>query len=334
MIHKKTIHGADINPFDPFQMIVHSSEEANEYDENSQTLFLLQSFRADGQIGSGTYGDLLSVTSKKTGKEFAVKIGRRKLNRSEYDKQLREVTIHKDIPKHGNIIRLEEAWTESRLLFVVTELCVMDLATFKHSPDFSTLMLFHAVHDVLSGVNHLHFNGVLHVDLKPANIFVTEKGICKIGDFGLATKIGESRKVDGDARYFSEDLLRRGPTTKTDIYTVSMTLLEVSLGIEIPRCSDERKRLCLGEPLKGKLKLLGREALFEVIQPGLSNDASRRPEAFEMLLRAHIVTSNCDPRPDIVMRRKVIGAPVFITERLPRAIPRYTRQTTKNDLQC
>uniref|UniRef100_A0A1I7ZVQ8 non-specific serine/threonine protein kinase n=1 Tax=Steinernema glaseri TaxID=37863 RepID=A0A1I7ZVQ8_9BILA len=292
------------DPLDGFKRIYPNSDEARECD-NSKMPFLLQSYEAEGQIGRGSYGDVLCVTSKKTGKKFAIKIGKKELNSLNYNEKLREVTFHQEIPEHDNIIRLVEAWSENRLLFVVTELCVTDLANFKHSSDFTTPLLFHAVHDVISGVHHLHSNGVLHVDLKPANIFVTEKGVCKIGDFGLVTKIGEQRYVDGDGRYLPKDLLNGVPSTKTDIYSLSMTILEVSLGIDIPTI-EEREELLSSETLNAKLKLLGREELFDIIQPGLSSEPSKRPEASDMLLRVKTVVFRNGPRPDITLSREAM----------------------------
>lgn len=40
---------------------------------------------------------------------------------------------------------------------------------------------------ILQGLDFIHNAGVIHLDLKPANIFVTEDGRFKIGDFGMAS---------------------------------------------------------------------------------------------------------------------------------------------------
>jgi membrane-associated tyrosine/threonine-specific cdc2-inhibitory kinase len=49
-----------------------------------------------------------------------------------------------------------------------------------HEPE-----IWHYLIDILMAINHLHSFDLLHVDIKPANIFVTSNGICKLGDFGL-----------------------------------------------------------------------------------------------------------------------------------------------------
>jgi mitosis inhibitor protein kinase SWE1 len=40
----------------------------------------------------------------------------------------------------------------------------------------------------VQGINHIHSSGVIHFDIKPANILISSTGSLKIGDFGLATR--------------------------------------------------------------------------------------------------------------------------------------------------
>jgi len=48
--------------------------------------------------------------------------------------------------------------------------------------------------EIMSGLAHLHENGIIHRDLKLGNILLTESTQAKIGDFGLATRIEWGRK--------------------------------------------------------------------------------------------------------------------------------------------
>lgn len=44
---------------------------------------------------------------------------------------------------------------------------------------------------VFQGLKHLHNNDMVHMDIKPANIFIGLDGLCKIGDFGLVLELSK-----------------------------------------------------------------------------------------------------------------------------------------------
>ena len=41
------------------------------------------------------------------------------------------------------------------------------------------------------GLKHLHDNDMVHMDIKPANLFIGRDGLCKIGDFGLVLELSK-----------------------------------------------------------------------------------------------------------------------------------------------
>lgn len=51
--------------------------------------------------------------------------------------------------------------------------------------DSSLFVLFY------QGLKHLHDNDMVHMDIKPANIFIGLDGLCKIGDFGLVLELSK-----------------------------------------------------------------------------------------------------------------------------------------------
>ena len=62
--------------------------------------------------------------------------------------------------------------------------------------------VWQVVHDVTSGLHHIHACGMVHLDIKPANLLITAQGRVQIGDFGMAAPINSSDDGrEGDTRY-------------------------------------------------------------------------------------------------------------------------------------
>ncbi|NXV28544.1 MOS kinase, partial [Rissa tridactyla] len=89
--------------------------------------------------------------------------------------------------------------------------------------------------DIMTGLAFLHSLGIVHLDLKPANIFITEQGVCKIGDFGCSQKLEEGLSQSphvcqqgGTYTHRAPELLKgERVTAKADIYSFAITLWQI-----------------------------------------------------------------------------------------------------------
>lgn len=83
--------------------------------------------------------------------------------------------------------------------------------------------------DLLSALQHLHSHGFVHLDLKPANVLITDSGRLKLGDFGLLMELKQTSKEhlkgkvkedapEGDPRYMAPELLRGECGPAADVF--------------------------------------------------------------------------------------------------------------------
>lgn len=91
--------------------------------------------------------------------------------------------------------------------------------------------------DVARALRHLHAHGVVHLDLKPANVIVSWTGVCKLADFGCSLKVELGRDRDASARrmeiggtytHRAPELLRGEDVTPgADVYSFGVTLWQL-----------------------------------------------------------------------------------------------------------
>ncbi len=103
----------------------------------------------------------------------------------------------------------------------------------------SPLSLEHALNwmkQLASGISFAHKRGVVHQDIKADNIFITNEGDLKIGDFGLARlldrRVGAGNtKIMGTPAYMSPELARGEPQDhRSDIYSLGVLFFEMATG--------------------------------------------------------------------------------------------------------
>ncbi|KAJ3293586.1 hypothetical protein HK104_004338, partial [Borealophlyctis nickersoniae] len=85
---------------------------------------------------------------------------------------------------------------------------------------------------VLDGLLYLHDQGVIHRDIKGANILTTKNGQVKLADFGIASKVDSSNKaVVGSPYWMAPEVIElSGATTASDIWSVGCTTIELIAG--------------------------------------------------------------------------------------------------------
>ncbi|KAI0645348.1 hypothetical protein C8Q79DRAFT_964213 [Trametes meyenii] len=235
------------------------------------------------EVGSGEFGRVLKVRYKKASRDdtvFAVKKSKR-FEGAKHRLRLREeVDILKLLSeaaarsldatvrtagRHPNILGYVDSWEEDETLYIQTELC--ELGNFAHFlweygrafPRLDEARVWKIMAELSAGLRFIHDAGIIHLDLKPANIFLTGEGRFKIGDFGMASvwprpvAAGETQLIagakpagferEGDKLYLAPEVLQGRYGKAADVFSLGMTMLETASNIVVPDQGEAWHRL-------------------------------------------------------------------------------------------
>ncbi|CAL1261352.1 unnamed protein product [Larinioides sclopetarius] len=189
-------------------------------------------------IGSGTFGNVWLVKSKLSRHSYVLKeIDLRSLNETDRQHALNEVSILSKC-KHKHIIRYKDAVIETDLTLSI----VMEYA--EGGDLYSAIMKQRGVpfseHRIISwfiqiclALQYIHYQNILHRDLKSQNIFLTRNKMIKVGDFGIARVLRNPEELAktaiGTPYYLSPEICQRKPYNhKSDIWALGCILFEMT----------------------------------------------------------------------------------------------------------
>ncbi|MBR1654655.1 MAG: Stk1 family PASTA domain-containing Ser/Thr kinase [Clostridia bacterium] len=156
---------------------------------------------------------------------------------------------------------------------------------------------------ICSALEMAHKNGIIHRDIKPHNIIITEDGIAKVTDFGIAKAVSNSTitafgTTIGSVHYFSPEHARGGYTdAKSDIYSLGVVMYEMITG-RVPFDADTPVSVALKhmqeEPIEpAKLNSRVPEAVNQIILKAMKKDTSARyGSATEMMKDLSLALKN------------------------------------------
>jgi len=204
-----------------------------------------ETYKKVSTLGTGSFGTAYLVECQ-TVKEYAVikQIDIQTMSDDERKETLREAKIL-EVLNHPNIIRFREVYkTKKGKLCIVMDFADNgDLQTKikdKHKTKskagqldyFSEDTVLNWFTQICLAIKHCHDRKILHRDLKSQNIFLTKKNIIKLGDFGIARVLSNTRSkaktVVGTPYYLSPEIIESQPYSfKSDVWSLGVLLYEM-----------------------------------------------------------------------------------------------------------
>ncbi|KAJ7496138.1 hypothetical protein B0H11DRAFT_2001986 [Mycena galericulata] len=259
-----------------------------------------RAFEEVDELGSGEFGKVIKVRSRDGARptEYAVKKSKRFEGVRHRLRLREEVEILQLLTCGGvqpNVLTFVDSWEEDDVLYIQTELC--ELGNFAHFlweygrvfPKLDEARIWKIIVDLSNGLQFIHNAGVIHLDLKPSNIFVTGEGRFKIGDFGMASvwprqpssshqleteSVGFER--EGDKVYLAPEVLQGRYGKAADVFSFGMTMLETASNIVVPDQGEAWLRLRRED--FSQIEMDDMPELFGLIQEMMRTDPDMRLE--------------------------------------------------------
>ncbi|KAK6056202.1 hypothetical protein COOONC_06294 [Cooperia oncophora] len=210
-----------------------------------------QCYTIERKLGQGSFGEAYAVYCKEDGRRYAVK---RALDafRSSADRtlKLREVQKHELLPKHINLVQFYKAWEENGRLYILTELCERSLL------DYCTELHTIPEREIWN----------IFIDLLKDTTYTPE---------------------EGDAKYLAPEVLNASPTKAADVFSIGITILEVTTDIDLPSRGDTWHQIRSGHIPDRFFKGVSKD-LTRLIKWLMSPDPASRPTTAQALSDAAI----------------------------------------------
>ena len=194
------------------------------------------------------------------------------------DDRSEELTIHRRVGNHPNVVNLIHHFETEHHIYLVLEYCangdLYEAIRVGRGPG-QTEHVRECMLQLVDAVEHMHANGLYHRDIKPENIFLSSSGAIKLGDFGLATMDPWSyESAVGSDRYMAPEQFDPSTTgyspAKADIWAIGICLLNMLFS------RNPFAQPTLSDPLFSDFAN-DRQTLFDVF-PSMSQDT------FEVLI--------------------------------------------------
>ncbi|XP_030007836.1 serine/threonine-protein kinase Nek3 isoform X2 [Sphaeramia orbicularis] len=195
----------------------------------------METYLLEKVIGEGSFGRALLVRCKRSQEKYVLKEIQLPKSQSKQESSRREAVLLSKM-RHPNIVAFREAFEADDLLCIVMEYCsggdLLHRIQQQKTAQFCVDDILKWFAQMCAGTKHIHDKRVLHRDLKAKNIFLTDNGTIKLGDFGSACILNSSKAFAqtyvGTPYYVAPEIWDNKPyNNKSDVWSLGCVLYEL-----------------------------------------------------------------------------------------------------------
>lgn len=263
-------------------------------------------YRRDEAIGRGNFGVVYKGVSLETNQVVAIKVLDLDTAEDEILDIQQEISTlsklsHSDA---SNITTYYGSYLHGTKLWIIMELCIGgSVRTLLKAGRLEEKHMSIIAREVLVGLSFIHREGIIHRDIKAANILVTNEGKVRLCDFGVAAQVTSNKlkrsTIVGTPYWMAPEVITEGAlyNTKADIWSLGITMYEIATG-NPPYSDQEAFRAIMLIPRQKPARLEGSTyspALKEFVAHCLDEHPDERPSAEELSKMKFIKSSRNMP---------------------------------------
>jgi serine/threonine protein kinase len=212
---------------------------------------IIGKYKVLSTIGSGGFGTVYLAEDTWIDTKVALKVPHKQ--GVDFGELLREPRLLATL-NHPNIVRILTAEKQENVFFIVMEFVpgqTLEALLVRDGALDLGLALDYTC-QICNAVDHAHRQGILHRDLRPSNVLVSENGLLKVADFGTSRFLeiaAHGTTVIGSPPYMAPEQFQGKAVFASDIYSLGVTMYQMFTGLmpyETPSHAD-LDRLMRGE---------------------------------------------------------------------------------------
>src|SRR3954452_18948581 len=262
-------------------------------------------------IGSGGFGTVYLAEDTWIDKKVALKVPHKQ--GVDFGELLREPRLLASL-NHPNIVGILTAEKQENVFFIVMEFVpgetLESVIAREGALDVARALDYTA--QICNALDHAHRQGVLHRDLRPSNVLVSDSGLLKVADFGTSRFLeiaAHGTTIIGSPPYMAPEQFHGKAVFASDIYSLGVTMYQMLTGVlpyDTPAPADLDK-LMSGELVRNpRLKNSAipkaiSDIVMRAMAPEITNRYQRAPELLNDVLSARaLVQPRRTPQPNTI----------------------------------